>query len=693
MNTRWFDRIIYGGAWKQIRFLLFLVIFLILFFSLCVYWGSEHMVLPKEELSNPTDKSFPAILWNVYNYFVDSGNQVNINSEDRIWGLFISMFGSIVLGGLLISTISNIIERRVENCRKGLIHYTLSDHIVIIGADAMLPSLVRQLLQYHKQSKIVIQTAKDVDDVRMKLYSQLTPKEERNVIFNYARRDSKEELKALCVTDANEVFILGDSGELDDVEYYHDSMNVDCLNLIGILCKEKNRKTPLKCNVLFEYQSTFTAFQFSDLSSEIKEYIEFHPYNFYETWAQKVLVRNYSQREFAYCLPDNSGNEKIEYKPLDYEPITYESDKYVHLVIVGMSKMGIAMAIEAAHIAHYPNFIRNKKKKTRITFIDRNAGKEMDAFKQAYSNLFDVSYSYYIDTDTGTRTEQRPLPCYQHLGNDFIDMEWQFVQGNIESSGVRQLITDWCNDECALITLAICLNFMHHSIATAMFLPECVREKNIPVNVQQRITSAIIDNVSGGNKPGNEENNCLRFKNLKPFGMLNDCLDLYMPDRQYAKRVHYVYATYDAQTNRLPDKKPSQAEVDAKWAELKKERIIKQWSNIYNANSIPTKLRSIGYEQGTWKDLTMLTEEQINLLSQVEHNRWNVEELLLGYRPVTLDEQIAIERNYDVMKKEMRDCKFIHYDIREYALLKPQSRKYDLAITTYIPFIINGYMS
>lgn len=29
MNARWFDRIIYGGAWKQIRFLIIIVVSLI----------------------------------------------------------------------------------------------------------------------------------------------------------------------------------------------------------------------------------------------------------------------------------------------------------------------------------------------------------------------------------------------------------------------------------------------------------------------------------------------------------------------------------------------------------------------------------------------------------------------------------------------------------------------------------------
>ena len=45
-------------------------------------------------------------------------------------------------------------------------------------------------------------------------------------------------------------FILGDNGELDDVEYYHDSMNVDCLNLIGELCRRRESETS------FEVQRT-----------------------------------------------------------------------------------------------------------------------------------------------------------------------------------------------------------------------------------------------------------------------------------------------------------------------------------------------------------------------------------------------------------------------------------------------------
>lgn len=161
MNARWFDRIIYGGAWKQIRFLIIIVVSLIVLSCLGVHWGSKYQMTPSEEMTvlatdSAANHSFQKTLWNVYNNFVDSGNLISISPEDRPWALIISLLGSVVLGGLLISTLSNIIERRVENCRNGLIHYKLSDHFVIIGADAMLPCLIRQLCQREKDCTLEI---------------------------------------------------------------------------------------------------------------------------------------------------------------------------------------------------------------------------------------------------------------------------------------------------------------------------------------------------------------------------------------------------------------------------------------------------------------------------------------------------------------------------------------------------------
>ncbi|MCB6281506.1 hypothetical protein LI300_23730, partial [Phocaeicola vulgatus] len=78
-----------------------------------VHWGSKYQMTPSEEMTvlatdSAANHSFQKTLWNVYNNFVDSGNLISISPEDRPWALIISLLGSVVLGGLLISTLSNI---------------------------------------------------------------------------------------------------------------------------------------------------------------------------------------------------------------------------------------------------------------------------------------------------------------------------------------------------------------------------------------------------------------------------------------------------------------------------------------------------------------------------------------------------------------------------------------------------------
>lgn len=89
-------------------------------------------------------------------------------------------------------------------------------------------------------------------------------------------------------------------------------------------------------------------------------------------------------------------------------------------------------------------------------------------------------------------------------------------------------------------------------------------------------------------------------------------------------------------------------------------------------------------------------------LSIVEHNRWNVEKLLLGYRPVTEEEQKKIDLNI-ALKGDYRRS-MIHYDIRpydalcaKYEALRMQlsqnevlAPEYDVALTQALPYIVNG---
>ena len=535
--------------------------------------------------------------------------------------------------------------------------------------------------------------------MRNSLYANLKNKRDRNrIIVNYGVRDSESNLCAINVVHAHEVYVLGDSSESDGVESCHDSLNVQCLTIIAKLCKAANRKS-LPCNVLFDYKTTYHIFQYANLTSEVTDYVDFHPFNFYDFWARKVLVSGYS------------AMDNISYQPLDYIPITSkESDKYVHLIIIGMSQMGQAMALQAAHIAHFPNY---KKRKMKITFIDRNGKLEMGEFKQKCGELFKVSKSTYIDADAWSEAEARwsegdsPIdesryitncgiaPEYQYLVNDdepdVVDVEWQFIKGDDHNPVVQRLLAGYASEEDAIVTVAVCLNLMHTSLRSAMHLPKPFyeREVPIPILVQQRKTSTIASTVNGVGF-SDEERSKLLYRNIVPFGMVYDCYDLHLAaSLEVCKRVNALYDYYFAH-NELP----SVIDADKSEALWRALPITKQWSNVFVAASVPTKLRSIGIDWSITNPtkLAPLKDSDVALLTEMEHNRWNIEELLMGYRPVKSDEDKAIDADKS-LKKQYRN-RFIHYDIRPYGCLKEDatgrnSSVYDEVIVRALPLILN----
>ncbi len=78
----------------------------------------------------------------------------------------------------------------------------------------------------------------------------------------------------------------------------------------------------------------------------------------------------------------------------------------------------------------------------------------------------------------------------------------------------------------------------------------------------------------------------------------------------------------------------------------------------------------------------------------MEHNRWSLEELMLGYRPVTAEEQRAVEADIS-LKRTLRDTERAHYDLRAYSDLRPDATGkpveiYDRALTQAIPLIVQS---
>ena len=80
-----------------------------------------------------------------------------------------------------------------------------------------------------------------------------------------------------------------------------------------------------------------------------------------------------------------------------------------------------------------------------------------------------------------------------------------------------------------------------------------------------------------------------------------------------------------------------------------------------------------------WKQGEEMTEEEVEQLSEVEHNRWNIEQLIANFRPMRLGEE---RRKVSEMKKER-----VHPDLKDFSKLKEDAKKYDRAKVRAIPYL------
>ena len=608
-----------------------------------------------------------------------------VEDSDRAWAIIFGVLGMVFLSGLLISVISNILERRVDKIKNGQAHYPFKNHVVIIGYDRMSISLICQLAKDERycNSEIVLLTTREVPKIRYELFSRLDSKIEKKVTIISGNRTLDEDLRRLHIDNSKGVYILGENDEYD-----RDSLNVECVKKVDEILLKASIGKPVRCNVMFEYQSTFSIFQRQDIEG-IKDRIEFVPFNYYEMWAQKVFVdRRYKNTE------KNIAVEEFMYTPLDREGITADSDKKVRLVVLGMSNMGVAMGIQAAHLCHFPNFV-TKGIKTRITFIDEHADREMNFLRSRYRSLFNETDVYYrevecwdIFNESVIKNEAARISPRAEK-ETFTDIEFEFIKARVEYPAIQEYLACLSRYENTCLTIAVCFSFTPQAIAAGLYLPDDVYNNHIPVLVQQETSHCTLDMLSGDGK----------FKNIKPFGMLDDWYNLEKADDLMPMMIKYMYDKTSKKDETCIQKIEAVKTfapgvmrenwnnwTDGDGKELKNTTALK-WSNIYHANMAQIKKRSLDIIPGK-----ELNSKQINLLARVEHNRWNIEKLLMGYRPCTPEEADDIA-NRRKSKQELRNV-FIHNDIRPYETLAEddkgiQAREYDVAISRSLPFMLS----
>jgi hypothetical protein len=130
------------------------------------------------------------------------------------------------------------------------------------------------------------------------------------------------------------------------------------------------------------------------------------------------------------------------------------------------------------------------------------------------------------------------------------------------------------------------------------------------------------------------------------------------------------------------------AEADERWKELS---VALKWSNLYNAYTIRTKLATLRAMRGlnlddTSRDQNYLSETEVEEMARVEHNRWNVEKLLMGYRKPHRDEDKYANPDCAAELKKNKE-RFIHHDIRPFDQLGI-IKELDYEFSRYIPWIM-----
>lgn len=618
------DHTISGGIWPQVKLLLIAIILVLIFFSIFVIFTSIQLGDAQE---------WDQILWVVYNNFVDAGNQITENSwPNRLLVGVISLFGSILMGGVLISTVSNIIERRVEAVRQGRVTYKkIKNHYAIIGYGEITISLIKELFSHTTAPElptIILMTKQEAENVRRSLQSQLNKNEEERVKIYFGNIESIEELQRLNIPQTKEVYILG-----EQEEYGRDSKNIECVRYISELRGNKQNEL-LHVYVQFDRIPSYSNIQKLTLPTEYfmqngKQNILFRPFNFHENWARKL---------WSFYADNNC------YEPLDYRSIQVVKEKghyvansedFVHLVIVGFNRMGRALLLEALRICHFANYddsIPSEKRiRTHITIVD----KELDTQKDYFQAQFP-----YID-------------------KQIEDIIIEYRSQDICHPELRKEIEDWSNDSHRMLTIAVCLKDPDMSLSIGLSLPSDAYRNEIPVLIRQELQNGL-GKLINQDKEG-------RYKKVKVFGMLNQGIQKELLDDTLAMYIHQYYQCqycdcksnaecpffmnqfcklnesciknfieniYEHQSNSAKAKVLENM-AETSWNKLQE---IYKWANRYQVDAYEIYCKTLGLqirekENAKINKAILTTEkEQLHFLMRMEKYRWNAERSIAGWQ-------------------------------------------------------------
>lgn len=551
--------------------------------------------------------------------------------------------------------------------RDGFTRYSFKQHILILGGSRELLPLLRAIAAHDalKMLPVVVLADSDCPSLLQLLRTRLQSLGVQSPVTLYrGSRTCADTLRTCQVDSASHIFILG-----EDDEPAHDSLNVSCWQQVRQLRAQCNQLA--QCYLML--RSSTSTFLFHSLQQEAHNSLETTIINSYESLAQQLLVG------------DIYHNDTLT---LDRGLVTVGSDRFVHLVVVGMTPMGYAFAATAAQLCHFPNFDESAPRpiRTRITFVDPRANELMDCFKASYPGIFDLSHVRYIE-QPGAWLQGVP----QRSLGDFVDVEWQFVKGNISSEWIRDMLSACAADSRQVLSVALCGGDSARNLTEAYRLPRQLyplpdSNNSSPltpvVYVYQPDDSSLVQTV---------QNEVLRFHNVVPFGFNAKGFDpLHSLRIAAAKRINYLYQKENS--GKVFTSMPAdEALLNELWRQLSS---AEKTAALLAANATNTFIRSFGLSRTTLAD-HLSDDALVESFAAVDHARRNMACLLAGYSAMPADQRARLnsalqsadnsEREEATIQSKYSKCMlFVDKDITPYALLPENLKQYYRAIVRNI---------
>ena len=310
----------------------------------------------------------------------------------------------------------------------------------------------------------------------------------------------------------------------------------------------------------------------------------------------------------------------------------------------------------------------------------------MDCFKASYPGIFDLSHVRYIE-QPGAWLQGVP----QRSLGDFVDVEWQFVKGNISSEWIRDMLSACAADSRQVLSVALCGGDSARNLAEAYRLPRQLyplpdSNNSSPltpvVYVYQPDDSSLVQTV---------QNEVLRFHNVVPFGFSAKGFDpLHSLRIAAAKRINYLYQKENS--GKVFTSMPAdEALLNELWRQLSS---AEKTAALLAANATNTFIRSFGLSRTTLAD-HLSDDALVESFAAVDHARRNMACLLAGYSAMPADQRARLnsalqsadssEREEATIQSKYSKCMlFVDKDITPYALLPENLKQYYRAIVRNI---------